>query len=215
MLNPSTDMTSSQGLSKDKEYEGVVVNNNDYAYDKRRLGRVQIRVAGIFDGIPDEHLPWAITKHGSSDGASENSGKFSVPAIGSKVLVRFQNGSASHPIYSAYVMDEKTFLKEAEVNYPNRDVTKLKNGCLVIVDKQTNEIFIRNPGAANIYIQGDVNLTVTGNLLEEVKGDKTLNVAGNYIEKIGGNHLAQIQGQESGTVGGSRHWSIGGSDTSD
>jgi hypothetical protein len=197
-------------------FEGIVVNNDDSSHeDQKKLGRIQIRVAGFFDGFADEDLPWCIYETNESlDGSSPTSGKFNVPAIGARVNVKFQKGSVYHPTWTHSHGTEKDIPEEALTNYPKRAVSKLSNGCLVVVDRETNEIFIRNPGNANIYIQGDVSITVSGAAHHQIKGDYILEVDGNYIEKVKGNHQVSIDGSESGSVNGSRHWNIGGSDTS-
>jgi hypothetical protein len=196
-INALSDMSKPQGLAKEQEYEAIVVENNDKDHheDKRMLGRVQTRVKGIMDGIPDEHLPWAIIKAGSgADGSGGSSGSFSVPKKGTKVLVKFQNGKASHPMYSPYTVDESTMLEEAKHNYPDRTVHLHSNGCMQIVDTKTNEVFFRNPGDMKIYVQGDVELKVEGNLKEEIDGNRTTHVKGNSIEVVDGDKKIHVAG---------------------
>lgn len=203
-LNPNTDMANPQGLDKNKEYEAEVVQNNDKEKheDKKALGRIQIKVAEIFEGIKDEHLPWAIPKHSSADGTGKDCGYFSSPKVGNKVLVKFQDGSAQHPIYSGGVTNENTTLEEALPNYPDRKVHKLKNNALVIIDTKSNAVYIRNPGNTNIFILGDANLTVNGNLHEEVRGDRYLEVKGNSVENISGNRYVKVGGKDDHVVSG-------------
>jgi hypothetical protein len=153
-----------QGIDPHSRHEATVVNNRD----PRKLGRIQARIKGLFDGIEDEHLPWAIPTFGHVDGAlggdtDKRSGIFYVPKIGTKVLLSFPEGDAHHPRYSGYTVDEKTFLKEAEPNYPDRAVLKFSNGFYIIVDTKTNEVFICNPGDINVTILGDVNQQILGN----------------------------------------------------
>ena len=41
------------------EYQGVVVNAKG---DPKKLLRVQVRIPGLMDGVPDSKLPWATYK---------------------------------------------------------------------------------------------------------------------------------------------------------
>ena len=205
MINPAVDMKTPQGLSKSLAYEATIMQNNDLQYhpDKRMLGRVQIRVSTIFDGIEDSMLPWAIPEFGSQcDGASSTSGFFMVPKVGSKVLVYFQDGSPLHPKYSAYTIDETTALKESEHNYPNRVVHLFQNSCMMVVDTQSNDVFFRNPGNLNMYILGDVNLMVNGNVVEKIKGNHTVEVTGNVVEIVHGDKTVYVEGQRTEVVTG-------------
>jgi hypothetical protein len=203
-VNVASDMTKAQGLSKTAPYEAIVVANDDTKHeDKRMLGRVQFRIPKIYDSIEDKLLPWAIPQYGSHpDGASSESGYFAVPKVGSKVLVYFQDGSPLHPKYAPYTVDASTALKEREHNYPNRVVHLFKNTALLMVDTQSNEMFIRNPGNLNIFIQGNVNMRVDGNVLEKIQGNRITHVKGNVTEVVDGNKTLYLQGDYSETIKG-------------
>ena len=194
------DLQQPQGIIKGQKYESIVIQNNDKEKhpDKRMLSRIQARPVVLFDGIPDEDLPWAIPDVGHhSDGASANSGHFSVPKIGSKVSLTFQDGSASHPMYSPYSGDETTSLKEREYNYPNRSVHLFANGGMAIIDTQENHIMIRGSGTVDIYIEGNCNLKVDGNVLEKIDGDKTTVVKGDLTEIVQGNRAVFVTGSDT------------------
>lgn len=154
------------GLDAKQRYEAVVVNNDD----PRQLGRVQARIAGIFDGIPDDHLPWAVPKFNHVDGAYnpggdalDRSGVFFVPKVNHIVTLQFPTADPHRAIWGAYTVDEKVALPERKKNYPDRAVIKFANGAYIIVDTKTNEVFINNPGDVNMTILGDVNQYIVGN----------------------------------------------------
>lgn len=72
-----------------KIYVGIVEDNND----PKRLGRIKVRVQGVFERIPTEHIPWAhpyIDAHGKS---------YELPPIGKIVNVTFENGNMYSPYY--------------------------------------------------------------------------------------------------------------------
>lgn len=211
MLNLSKDMGAAQGIRKDLKYEATVVSNNDTkAPDGRMLCRIQARIAGMFDGIPDENLPWAIPNVSHADGASSTSGSHDVPKIGTKVLLMFQEGSSEHPMYEGYIVDSTTSLDEMVLNYPDRKVIRYKSDVLLVIDTKTNEIFIRNPGNFNLFIEGDANLKVMGNVVEKVMGNRTSYVKGNLIEIVDGNKMTLIKGNEDKHILGSSHSHVNG-----
>lgn len=166
-----------QGLDSKLTYEATVVNNND----PRQLCRIQARIAGVFDGIPDEHLPWAVPKYQHADGAYnpggdavDRAGTVMIPKIGHKVGLRFPTTDPHRCTWGSYTVDDQVKLPEASKNYPDRAVLKFSNGTYIIVDTKTNEIFFNNPGDMDITILGDVNQYIVGNQQLVVSDSKGL-----------------------------------------
>lgn len=202
MINITKDLRA-QGLDPNKRYRGIVVANDDSQEDRfRYTGRIKVRIPILFDGIEDDDLPWAIPEWPHIDGSSNLSGIVDIPKVGSYVDVVFQDGKMEYPRYVGGSISEKTVLEECKQNYPNRKVTRTKNGCLIIIDTETNELFVRNPGDLKIYVQGNVYLNVDGNVTERIKGDKTTYIDGNYIETVVGNKTVEVKGNNSEKVGG-------------
>ena len=201
MLNITRDLSKPQGIIKGALYDAIVVDNKD----ARHLGRVTARIPILFDGIEDAHLPWAIpvgVNH--ADGASSTSGCVDIPKIGTKVCLSFQESSVDHPTYSTYPVDETTVLDEALLNYPDRKVMRLQNSALVVYDTKTNELFIRNPGTVRIYVEGNCELEVKGNMVEKVMGNKTSYVRGNLTEIVDGNRTLGVKGTDTAISVGTR-----------
>jgi len=73
----------------DKIYVGIVEDISD----PDKLGRIKVRVQGIFDEIPVEDIPWA-RPFKSLDGKS-----FNLPLIGKLVNVMFFNNNIYEPTY--------------------------------------------------------------------------------------------------------------------
>lgn len=163
----ATKYLTKQGLDPKMVYEAEVINN----YDQRKLCRIQARIAGVFDGIPDGDLPWAIPEFDHPDGAYnpggdalDRSGKAWVPKKQHKVGLKFPTGDPHRPVWTNYTVDEQVALPEQQdVNYPDRAVFKFSNGCYMIIDTRTNEIFINNPGDLDMTFLGDVNQYIIGN----------------------------------------------------
>lgn len=202
MLSP-TDLRTPQGLQPEKPYHGTVIENDD---GKTKRRRIRIRVDGIFDGIPDDKLPWAMAMDGQPDGASETSGHSSVPKKGTKVMVQFQGGNPLFPKYSTnYITEDTNVLQDANRNYPDRRVDRLQNKAEVVVDTKTNEIFLRNPGDAHIYVEGNVHMEVKGNIVEKFHGNVDRWIKGNLQETVVGNRITSIEGKDVEIIKGSRH----------
>lgn len=212
MLNIARDLSQSQGLNKDYRYEARVVNNDDRDTPYPHTCRIQARIPVLYDGIPDEHLPWAIAYFDHLDGATEKSGTAWVPKVGSKVFLKFQDGRETHPVWSGYTVDTTTVMEEIKLNYPDRIIRhRLANGAITLYDTQTNELFIRNPGDLKVYIDGNVELTVTGDSTEVIKGNRKVSVEGNYELNVGGTVTYRIGGTQTVSVGGTASMKIGGS----
>jgi len=163
-----------KGLVANTPYVATVVDN----VDPEKLCRVRARVPHFFDHLPDDKLPWATPigldhPMGLKGGEDiDRTGRISVPFEGTKIALYFNHdGDPLLPTYDTRLpIDQLNQLPEALENYPNRLVTKLPNGYTHIIDTQTNEVFIQNPGDMNVTILGDANMQVIGNLQVNVSG---------------------------------------------
>jgi hypothetical protein len=175
----ATKFLQRQGIDPKMVYEAVGVENKD----KRKLCRIQARIKGIFDGIPDGDLPWAIANYNHPDGAynkgskdtcsrSDHSGMIFIPKIGHTVGITFPTGDTHKPFWSGYTVDTIVKMPEGDVNYPDRAVFKFSNGTYMIIDTKTNEIFLNNPGDMDITVLGDVNTNIIGNQTTTVSSRK-------------------------------------------
>jgi len=201
MLAINSDMNERQGLDESKWYEALVVNNDDRGHpDKMMLGRIQARIRTTFDGIPDVDLPWALPIWHHADGAHPTHGFFSVPKIGSKVLLKFQQGMASFPMYRGFHVDVQTQMEEIKYNYPNRSVARFSNKAMLIVDTEDNVAYIRNPGNLKIYIDGNVELEINGSLDEVIHGDVRRLIKGKLDEKVHGDVTREYMSNYDFTV---------------
>lgn len=206
MLNTYGDVAGGQGIPADQEFVATVIDNNDL----KQYGRIRARVPTIFDGIPDDELPWCVPKFEHMSASADGSeGVFYVPEIGAKVSVKFQQGSPLHPIYSGYFVDGQTQMHEIKTNYPDRlMITKLKDGLMTLYDRKEHRLFIRNPGQCHIYIEGNVDLRVHGNVQEQIDGDKFAVVKGNLTEVVEGNYRKYVQGESDTLIAGNENYVV-------
>jgi hypothetical protein len=80
----------------DQSWIGIVTNVDDPTFS----GRCQVKVYGLFDGIKNEHLPWAIPLSSTVFGG-DGAGSLSIPKLGQFVRIQFNNGDVYAPEYMA------------------------------------------------------------------------------------------------------------------
>jgi len=76
-------------------YRGIVED----VKDPTNSGRVRVRVMPMFDGLPVEHLPWAMIADSSF--SSEGVGGLNIPQPGSIVWVFFEQDDHRYPVVFA------------------------------------------------------------------------------------------------------------------
>lgn len=106
-------MHNTQSMDK-QEYEAVVVSDDSddpkTGKDPKGLGRVRLRIRGLHDGVPDEHLPWASKSETRAGGGG--TGSAGVPPKGTKIRVTMRDNSPYSPEYSAAPATEDTKVEE-------------------------------------------------------------------------------------------------------
>lgn len=94
-------VSSVPGVNDSEKLYGFFRGRVEYNKDALKLGRVQVRVPTIHGdndtGVKTSTLPWAIP--GIFFGAAYDMGNFIVPHVGTIVLVAFEAGDKSNPIY--------------------------------------------------------------------------------------------------------------------
>ena len=87
----SSDIDFVQHDLRSSDWIGVVINSNDPTFS----GRCQVKVFGLFDGIQNEHLPWA-TPINSTIFAGNGAGSISIPKPGHFVDRKSTRLNSSH-----------------------------------------------------------------------------------------------------------------------
>lgn len=149
----------------------VVANDDSTSPDGVRRRRVKIRAAIHGIGITDDLLPWATCGTSCGTGPVGQFGDFAVPAIGSRVLIEFQQGDPQNPLYLGGVPDSTCVAPEFLVNYPNRTGFKLSNGTLFYVDMVSNTLHVMHAGTTvDIDNSGNITLITPGTLTATSSG---------------------------------------------
>lgn len=191
-------------------YRGEVLDNQDPLLN----GRIKVNVFGVYDGIKEDLLPWAIYSDPLMGGQSDLGGFF-VPNIDSHVWVFFENGDPEQPVYFAGAPSRDDGPSEitSKGTYPENKIFKTRAGHLIEIDDTdgdtrihvfhqsgtfkeykdngdseehvVGDLYIMVDGDADIHVVGDVDETVEGNVTRQINGNLTENVDGDVVRTAG------------------------------
>lgn len=168
LLNSATDIIRI-GIKEGMRYRASVIENKD----PKQLGRIKFRIPDFFD-FSIEDSPWAIPLSNGADGATNKSGVVSIPRIDSFVDIEFRAGSVYHPAYLPTTIFESVYLEKSRINYPERHLIEMQNGCYVFLDERTGLVEFFNPGDVRIIVHGSVSMEVKGTFAGSVDGNATI-----------------------------------------
>lgn len=155
----------------DNDFIGIVVNNKDTTFS----GRAQIRTFGLWDGISDEHLPWAVPIN-STVFAGNGAGSISIPKIGHFVRVQFNNGDQYAPEYTTIQNVDTELIQRIKDDYDGTHVLLYDplEELTIIFQKQSGiQIFHKE---SFIQITPDTMITLqtpNGESIVQMDGDTT------------------------------------------
>jgi hypothetical protein len=105
-------------MDLNKTFIGIVKKSNDPLF----LGRCKVMIPGVFDGIPDDDLPWCFPQQSTIFAGSQGFGSFSYPKLNTPVRVNFQNGDLMSPEYSIIEDINEKMQSEIKESYENAQV---------------------------------------------------------------------------------------------
>lgn len=124
----------------DQSYLGVVEDN----MDPLKIGRVRVRLHGLYDDIPTAALPWSTPNFPL--GAGGVKGSFIVPEIGAVINVTFDDGDIYEPKYDSKCLDiaNLDFDADKDEDYPNSVIFyETSNGDYCKVNRKTGEYTLK------------------------------------------------------------------------
>ncbi|MDA3807083.1 MAG: phage baseplate assembly protein V [Thiomicrorhabdus sp.] len=214
----------------DAMYRGEVIN----VLDPLHVGRIQVRVFGIFDGVQDEALPWALYSDPLMGGGNGYGGFF-VPNVSDHVWVFFENGNHLQPVYFAgapsaiHFPDERITSSHEQsrgaISYPQNKVFVTKGGHSIemddtpgnmrvsIIHKSGTQYTIFDNGDTYEHVVGDVVRLIDGNVNETIAGTLTQSVSGNVTETYSASQTTNITSNKTENIGGSYTSSTSGTVT--
>ncbi|AYJ73937.1 putative tail protein [Thermus phage phiLo] len=160
-------------------FPGKVVDNED----PKKLGRVKIE-SYVWEGVPKDKLPWAVPLFHAYIDTNDDKGWFSVPEVGSEVLLFFPFEDIYFPAYMSRVMSDphKVRSRIREKNYPKRYGWVDDDENWWIVDKKEDFIELRHTSGLIIHINKDGDIKILHPVGRKLYVDaKYLHVTGNII----------------------------------
>ena len=167
----TTDVDFIQHDYHDNDWIGVVINTKDPTFS----GRAQVKVFGLFDGIKDEHMPWAVPIN-STIFAGNGAGSLSVPKVGQFVRIQFNNGDVYAPEYTTIQNVDTDLIQRIKDDYDGTHVLLYDpfEELTIIFQKGSGfQIFLKE---SYIQISQDTMITLStpnGDSVVQMNGDVT------------------------------------------
>lgn len=154
---------------------GKVVDVND----PKKIGRVKVKVFGVYDNIKKEDLPWAQIVVPITQGVHEGKGQYLGLLEGTQVFGMFLDGKNSQlPMVIGTVPkegDENSKATATDSIYPHNKVYQTKRGHYKEYDDTKDNERIREQHRTGTYYEMDKD----GNMTIYAKGDVTVTAVGN------------------------------------
>ena len=139
---------------------GEVVNVKD---DPEKLGRVKVRVFGVYDDVKEDDLPWAQIVVPVTQGVHEGKGQYLGILKGTQVFGMFLDGKSSQlPMVIGTVPKEGDTNEKALENYPDNKVYETESGHYKEYDDTPGAERIKESHKSGTYyeINKDGNMTI-------------------------------------------------------
>ncbi len=157
---------------------GEVVDVND----PKQLGRVKVKVHGVYDEIEDGDLPWAQIVVPVTTGIHEGKGQNLGILVGTQVFGMFLDGKNSQlPMVIGTVPKEDDTNKKALENYPYNKVYQTESGHYKEWDDTEGKERIREQHTSGTYYE----MQDDGSMRTEVQKDQYIRVKGDATVKVG------------------------------
>lgn len=166
---------------------GSVVDLNDPS----KLGRVKVRVFGVYDAIADEDLPWAQIVVPITQGVHEGKGQYLGILKGTQVFGLFLDGQNSQlPMVIGTVPKEGDENSKAEENYPQNKVYETETGHFKEYDDTEGNGRIREEHRSGTHYEMQHDGSRVTEIVKDnytvVAGDDKLHVSGNVTIIVDG-----------------------------
>jgi hypothetical protein len=178
---------------------GEVVNVKD---DPEKLGRVKVRVFGVYDDIDEADLPWAQIVVPVTTGVHEGKGQYLGILVGTQVFGMFLDGKNSQlPMVIGTVpkvidtgevdSDKNPILKsdanpKSEANYPHNKVYETETGHFKEYDDSGTGRIREQHQDGTYYEMTDDGIHIYGNTKVTIHGKGEVNVVAPVVSVNGG-----------------------------
>ena len=166
-------------------FMGEVVDNEN---DPLEIGRVRVRVYGVYDTIPDEDLPWAQIVVPVTQGIHEGKGQNLGILVGTQVFGMFLDGKNSQlPMVIGTVPKEGDTNEKAIENYPHNKVYQTERGHYKEYDDTEGKRRIREQHAKGQYYEMNEDGDIVINAPEEniiIRAAKTITIVASVAVSV-------------------------------
>jgi hypothetical protein len=164
--------------SLSKRFKGVVVDNAD----PKKLGRVKCTIEGFLTG-DTANLPWMSPDKEAFLGGSNAASKFSVPNMGSELVITFPFDDIYSPFYRGAWESAMTHHPLFDADYPNTWGMADEAGNEFTVNKTLGETKFKHQNGHEVTFDTDVNIKSAGKL--DLTTDTELTIAGKTKTTVG------------------------------
>ena len=159
--------------------------------DPEKLGRVKVRVFGVYDDIKDEDLPWAQIVVPITQGVHEGTGQYLGILVGTQVFGMFLDGKSSQlPMVIGTVPKEGDANPKAEANYPQNKVYETETGHYKEYDDTAGAERIKESHKSGTFYEmmadGSITTYITKDNYSIVLGDESVTIVGKVTINVGG-----------------------------
>ena len=166
-------------------FMGEVVDNEN---DPLEIGRVRVRVYGVYDTIPDEDLPWAQIVVPVTQGIHEGKGQNLGILVGTQVFGMFLDGKNSQlPMVIGTIPKEDDTNEKAIENYPHNKVYQTERGHYKEYDDTEGKRRIREQHAKGQYYEMNEDGDIVINAPEEniiIRAAKTITIVASVAVSV-------------------------------
>ena len=169
--------------AKGSKIESVLANKDDKYYEPTAWKEPHPRFGGQDDDYPEDHIQSAYPLNHTW--YTEGGHLFEVDDT--------PDGERIHMLHSSGTLQE--------IQPDGNRVTKI-NGTDYEITLKDKDVYIR--GNVNVTIDGDARLLIKGDKVEEIGGNYFLTVVGDYVKKVQGNEAKEIISDKSTQINGNK-----------
>lgn len=167
----SESLSLSTSILFGRQFVGEVVARS---FEGETRGKVRVSIAGITDSFETNTIPWAAIMRPCVVGNSQGVGFFSLPRLGSKVVVIFEGGSLNSPVVIGEVSSPTNMPTLEDEHYGfvdhHSNSFQVTADGTILIESFTGQKLIVSASGKTVIISNEIELGASG-LQPVVLGD--------------------------------------------